>query len=65
MRNSNDLWEALGGVPDEELSHVLTRLFTAYEQLLAVDPANREAQLFFRNLDNALEATEQCNLNRR
>lgn len=65
MRNPNDLWEALGSVPEEELVHVLTKLFTVYEQLLQVDPESREAQLFFRNLGNALEATEQCNLNRR
>ena len=65
MRSPNDLWEALGGVPEEELVHVLTKLFTAYEQLLQRDPENREAQRFFRHLDNALEATAQCNLNRR
>jgi hypothetical protein len=65
MRSPNDLWEALGSVAEEELVHVLTKIFTVYEQLLQVDPENREAKLFFRNLDNALEATQQCNLNRR
>jgi hypothetical protein len=65
MRSPNDLWEALGSVAEEELVHVLTRLFTGYEQLLRVDPENREAELFFRNLDQAIEATEKCNLNRR
>lgn len=65
MRNTNELWEALGGVDEEETAHVLTRLFTMYEQLLANDPKDKEALNFFRNLDNALTLTNECNLNRR
>lgn len=65
MRNSNELWEALGAVDEEETGHVLTRLFTMYEQLLASDPKNKEALNFFRKLDTALTQTTECNLNRR
>jgi predicted ATPase len=65
MRNSNQLWEAIGDVDEEETGHVLTRLFTMYEQLLANDSKNQEALNFFRNLDTALTQTTECNLNRR
>jgi len=65
MRNSNELWEAIGAVDEEETGHVLTRLFTMYEQLLANDPKDKEALNFFRNLDTALTQTIECNLNRR
>lgn len=65
MRSPNDLWEALGDVDEEELPHVLTKLFVMYEELLQKDPKNDEAELFFRNLDNALTLSDECNLNRR
>ena len=65
MRNSNQLWEAIGDVDEEETGHVLTRLFTMYEQLLANDSKNKEGLNFFRNLDTALTQTTGCNLNRR
>ena len=65
MRNSNELWEAIGAVDEEETVHVLTRLFAMYEQLLANDSKDKEALNFFRNLDTALTQTTECNLNRR
>ena len=65
MRNSSELWEAIGAVDDEEISHVLTRLFTMYEQRLANNSKDKEALNFFRNLDTALTLTTECNLNRR
>ncbi len=65
MRSPNDLWEALGALNEEEAYHVLTRLFDMYEQLLQIDPQHKEALLFFRNLDNAVAMTDECNLNRR
>jgi len=65
MRSRNDLWEALGAIDEEETPHVLTRLFTMYEQIIEGDPDNPEAHKFFQNLDNALSMTEECNLNRR
>lgn len=65
MRSTGDLWEALGSINEEETGHVLSRLFVVYEQLLDHDPQNKEAAAFFRNLDNVLSQTEECNLNRR
>ena len=65
MRSTSDLWEALGSIDEEETHHVLTKLFTMYEQIIEADQENSEAIKFFQNLDNALSLTEECNLNRR
>jgi hypothetical protein len=65
MRSPNDLWEALGNVGEEEVSHVLTKLFVMYEGLLKQDANDKEALNFMKNLDNALVLTTECNLNRR
>lgn len=65
MKSSNDLWEDLGSLPDEELPHVMTKLFATYEEKLKRNPKDEEALLFFRNLDKALQETSLCNLNRR
>lgn len=65
MRTSNELWEAIGAIDEEENGHVLTKLFAMYEQLLEKNPQDQEALNFFRNLDTALTLTTECNLNRR
>jgi hypothetical protein len=65
MRKPNDLWEAIGDIEEEEIGHVLTRLFAMYEQLLDNNSKDKEALKFFRNLDTALTLTAECNLNRR
>ena len=65
MRDLSDLWEALGGIEQEDAGHVLTRMFVIYEQLLAANPEDKEAMNFFKNLDTALTLTAACNLNRR
>lgn len=65
MRSPNELWEALGEIDDEEAQHVLTKLFTMYEQMLSQDGATEETNRFFQNLHNAIELTQECNLNRR
>ena len=65
MRSPTDIWEALGSIAEEEMGHVLTKLFAMYEQLLEQEPDNKEALKFFQNLDNALILTSECNLNRR
>jgi hypothetical protein len=65
MRNTSDLWEALGSIGEEENCHVLTRLFTMYEHLLENNSKDTEALDFFRNLDIALTQTAECNLSRR
>jgi hypothetical protein len=61
----NDLWEALGALGDDENRQVLVHLFTAYEELLRRDPADRAAEVFYRLLAQALNRTVECNLNRR
>jgi len=65
MKSPDDIWGELGELPGEELMHVLTKLFYLYEDSLKKNPENLEALNFFRNLDNALTLTSQCNLNRR
>jgi len=65
MRSTGELWEAIGAVETEDTGHVLARLFTMYEQLLATDAENTEAVNFFKKLDIALTQTAACNLNRR
>jgi len=65
MKAINDIWGELGELPGEEVMNVLTKLFALYEDRLKKNPADQDALLFFRNLDNAIEATTQCNLNRR
>ena len=65
MKTTSDLWEEIGSLPDEELPHVLTKLFTAYEERLKRNPKDEEAILFFRNLEKAIQETSICNFNRR
>lgn len=65
MRSPNELWEALGEVTEEEAQHVLTKLFAMYEQLLEQQGTTEETERFFRCLDNAIELSQECNLNRR
>ncbi len=65
MRNMNDLWEDIGSLPEEELLHVITKLYTTYEKQLQRSPGDREALLFFRNLETAISQSANCNLNRR
>jgi len=65
MRSSNELWEALGEVGEEEAQHVLTKLFAMYEQLLEQKGPTEETDRFFLYLDKAIELSQECNLNRR
>ncbi|MFW2365909.1 MAG: hypothetical protein ACN4GW_05800 [Desulforhopalus sp.] len=65
MRSVNDLWEAIGSISEEETHHLLTKLFDMYEKRLESDPDDPEAAVFFQNLNNALNMTTECNLNRR
>jgi hypothetical protein len=61
----NDLWEDIGSLPEDELLHVITSLFAGYEKQLKHRPGDQEALHFFRNLDNAISQSTNCNLNRR
>lgn len=65
MRSINDLWEVIGTIPEEETPLVLARLFAHYEEIVKLDPDNSEAHHFFQTLDNTINQTIECNLNRR
>lgn len=65
MKSSNELWEAIGSLAEDETMHVITKLFEMYEVLLAKNPEDENARLFFRNLDTAISQSTICNLNRR
>lgn len=65
MRNPNDLWEAIGSLAEDETTHVITKLFAMYEELLVKNPEDENALLFFRNLDTSISLSVNCNLNRR
>lgn len=62
---TNDLWEALGDLQEEDIPHVLTKLFTIYEERLNRRPDDEAAQLFFQHLSQVVTQTGECNLNRR
>lgn len=63
--NTGPIWDALGELPAEELSFVLTRLFALYESRIQQNQNDPEALLFFHHLDLAITQTCQCNSNRR
>ena len=65
MKSSNDIWSDLGELPEEEVIHMMTKLFVIYEEKIKNNPADQEALNFFKNLDNSISQTNQCNLNRR
>lgn len=65
MRNSNELWEAIGSLAEDETTHVITTLFSMYENRLTKEPGDENGLLFFRNLDMAIRQSTICNLNRR
>ncbi len=65
MTKSNKAWEHLGELAEEDAIHVLTRLFTMYEEEERNTPESEAASLFFRNLITAVRETAACNLNRR
>ncbi len=65
MKRSDDIWEKLGSLAEDELFHAVTKLFDFYEKQRQRNPEDREAINFFANLDNAIAQTIQCNSNRR
>jgi hypothetical protein len=54
-----------GDLAEEDALHVLTRLFSMYEEQQQRNPDDEAAELFFRNLATAVSQTCACNLNRR
>ncbi len=65
MINTNDLWEQLGDMEEDDIPHVLTKLFTLYEDRLQNDPQDESARHFFKHLSQTLKQVGDCNLNRR
>jgi len=65
MENTNDLWEQLGDIEQDDIPHVLTKLFTIYEEKLQVTPDAPAVTAFFNHLSQALAQVNECNLNRR
>jgi hypothetical protein len=64
MKSPNNIWGHLGELPDEEVIHMMTKLFTIYEEKLKYNHEDQEALNFFKNLNNSINLTSQCNLNR-
>jgi hypothetical protein len=65
MKTADDIWEDIGSLSDDEMFHVITKLFDIYDNELKQNPANSEALNFFKNLGNVIIQTSQCNSNRR
>ncbi|MBL4902875.1 MAG: hypothetical protein JKY62_09515 [Desulfocapsa sp.] len=65
MTTTNDLWELLGDTARDDIPHVLTKLFTIYEEKLQLNPTDSTAIEFFKHLSQALSQVDECNLNRR
>jgi hypothetical protein len=59
MKSPNDIWADLGELPDEEVIHMMTKLFAIYEDKLKNKPEDREALKFFKNLENSINQTSQ------
>lgn len=65
MGKFSELWERIGALEEDEPIHVLTRLYTDYDELLDGDSQDEEAVRFFQRLENAINYCVECNLNRR
>lgn len=63
--NTNDLWEALGSMDDDQSFQVLTQLFARYEQRREQHPDDPEAEAFFQALSVILAQVQSCNVSRR
>ncbi len=65
MKSPLDLWEDIGSLGEEELFHVITKLFALYETALEQNPGNPAARQFFNHLESVVNQTRECNSNRR
>ena len=63
--NSNDLWEALGSLEDDQAAQVLTQLFVRYDLRREQCPSDPAAALFFQDLAAIMSQVQSCNANRR
>lgn len=62
---TNDLWETLGTLADDQAMQVLTQLFARYEQQRERFPDDSAAATFFHNLALIVSQVQSCNVNRR
>lgn len=62
---TNDLWEALGTLADDQAMQVLTQLFARYEQQRERSPGDPAAETFFQHLALIVSQVQSCNVNRR
>ena len=46
MKSANDIWGELGDLPEDEVMHVMTKLFATYEDQLQKDPKSEAALSF-------------------
>ena len=65
MKITDEIWDNLGSLSEDEMFHVITKLFAHYDNKLDHNPENAEALNFFKNLANVIAETSQCNSNRR
>jgi hypothetical protein len=63
--NSNDLWEALGTLEEDQALQVLTQLFARYEQHREQYPDDLASENFFQHLAVIVAQVQSCNVNRR
>jgi hypothetical protein len=63
--NSNDLWEKLGSLEDEQAFQVLTQMFARYEQRRKQYPEDKATEIFFQDLAIVMGQVQSCNVNRR
>ena len=63
--NSNDLWETLGSLEDDQAFQVLTQMFARYEQRREQYPEDQATENFFQNLAIVMGQVQSCNVNRR
>jgi len=63
--DTNELWDALGSLDDEQAYQILTQLFARYEKCRELNPADPEAQAFFQALSVIMAQVQSCNVSRR
>ena len=60
MKATNNIWGELEDLPDEEVMHVLTKLFALYEDRLKKNTADQDGLVFFRNFPESVSRPQGC-----
>ena len=63
--NSNDLWEALGTLDNDQAYQILIQLFARYEERQEQHSDNPESRAFFQALATIISQVQSCNVSRR